>query len=79
MATRAETLVLCSEHSGTCSEIESLKSFQVRQEGTNGINQRLFDKLEHIAQKQTWILGGVAMLSFLIIVALTILGIFLKK
>lgn len=52
----------CNEHSGTCARVDELQRFQDRQEGTDGVNQRLFEKVDKVSGKLNLILGAVFVL-----------------
>lgn len=48
----------CAAHSGIGKAIQTLEDFQERQEGTGGVNERIFDRLDKINAKLSWVLGG---------------------
>jgi hypothetical protein len=67
----------CLDHSGNCADLENLKQFQDRQEGKQGVNERVFKTLDNINAKQSWILGGIAAWSIILIVLVTIAAAYL--
>lgn len=56
----------CPAHSGLTKSIDSLEDFQKRQEGTDGVNQRIFDRLDKINAKLSWMLGGAFGIGFMV-------------
>lgn len=73
------TKEMCLEHSANCEALDELKAFRDRQEGKDGINQRIFTKLDEVAQKQSWMLGGLAALCFLITLLVAVFAAYPKK
>ena len=69
----------CIAHSGIKEVTEALKSFQDRQEGTDGVNQRMWETYDKINSKQNWLLGGISLLSFEILAGIAILLELVKK
>lgn len=58
--------VECAAYSGVAKSIESLEDFQKRQEGTDGVNQRIFDRLDKINAKLSWMLGAAFGIGFVV-------------
>lgn len=56
----------CVHHSGISKAIENLEDFRERQEGKEGVNQRIFERLDAIGARLNWVLGGIALLGFLL-------------
>jgi hypothetical protein len=53
----------CSKHSGVCEAVADLKEAKKDQDS---INIRIFDKLDRINAKLSWLIGGVSVLGILI-------------
>ena len=69
----------CVAHSGFGAKIAQLEKFRENQEGKDGVNQRVWETLAKINQKQNWILGGVSFLGFAMMVGTAIIGLIWKK
>ena len=53
----------CSKHSGVCEAVADLKEAKKDQDS---INIRIFDRLDRINAKLSWLIGGVSVLGILI-------------
>lgn len=56
----------CAAHSGVAKGLETLEEFRERQEGRGGVNERIFERLDKINNKLSWITGAAFGIGFIL-------------